>query len=331
MSKKVVPNKKTTITKKKNSDVLETSDDSENDNNSNLESDSESESESDSEIETKRKKTSKKNIIINSKVNTIDNKIILSKALDGLNDISKKFISSIDTWKEITTDKINQIVLETETKTKEYNDLIEKKEKEFDDKEKALLERYKNKEKDLDEKYKNKEKDLDEKYKTKKQDIHHQFKVEAKELEQQAKNSKIETEQKLKEFQINACTEIATKNDYKLVSLNDYEKHQHELKNIKDKFEDLEKSFNDKLIEKIESEKLLLQEKLKQDSMTKDLNHKAEIAELIAQNKQQLKEIEFLNKLITNLTNEVSEQRNLTKEIAKASAKAQINQSFTKD
>jgi dynactin complex subunit len=65
--------------------------------------------------------------------------------------------------------------------------------------------------------------------------------------------------------------------------------------------------------------------------VTKDLNHKAETAELIAQNKQQLKEIEFLNKLIANLTNEVSEQRNLTKEIAKASSKAQINQSFTKD
>ena len=103
------------------------------------------------------------------------------------------------------------------------------------------------------------------------------------------------------------------------------------MKNVKDKLEEFEKSFNDKLVKKIELEKLILQDKLKQDSMTKDLNHKAEIAELIAQNKQQLKEIEFLNKLIVNLTNEVSEQRNLTKEIAKASSKAKINQSFNKD
>lgn len=330
MSKKVISNKNNNKLNKKNSTI------SDNENNSGSEieliSDSDSELESYSELEYEVKKKQKKNkIYTNSKVNIIDNKIILSKALIGLTDISKKFISSIDTWKEITTDKINQINTDIELKTKEYNDLIEKKEKEFDIKEKELLEKYKNKEKDLDEKYKNKEKEFDEKYRLKKQEVQQQFKIETKELEQQTKNNKIETEQQLKVFQINACAEIAAKNDYKLVSLNDYEKHQQELKNIKDKFEDLEKSFNDKLIEKIESEKIILQEKLKQDSMTKDLNHKAEIAELIAQNKQQIKEIEFLNKLIINLTNEVSEQRNLTKEIAKASAKAQINQSFGKD
>lgn len=325
--KKNITNKSVINNKKKNSGHIELSSDSE----SYPEQESESGSESETEIEEKcNNKTLKKKSII-TKNNDIDTKKNLTKAINNISNISKDFISSIETWKELTSEKINQIISDIDSKTLEYNELIIKKEKEYDDKEKNLIEKYKNKEKELDEKYKNKEKDFDEKYKTKKQEVQQQFKIEAKELEQQAKNSKIETEQQLREFQINACNEIAIKNEYKLISLNEYEKNQQELKNVKDKLEEFEKSFNDKLVEKIELEKLILQDKLKQDSMTKDLNHKAEIAELIAQNKQQLKEIEFLNKLIVNLTNEVSEQRNLTKEIAKASSKAQINQSFNKD
>jgi hypothetical protein len=325
MSRKNISNKNTIDSKKKNT-LLELSSESEN----NSEDESGIDSESDKEIKSNNK-SNQKRTFIKSKNSDFDNKKALAKAINNMSGISKDFMSSIEAWKEITSDKIGQIINDIETKTNEYNELIVKKEKEYDEKEKILIEKYKSQDKELDEKYKNKEKELDEKYKTKKQEIHQQFKIEAKELEQQSKNSKIETEQQLKEFQINACNEIAIKNDYKLVSLNEYEKMQQELKNTKDKLEEFEKSFNDKLIEKIELEKIILHEKLKQDFVTKDLNHKAETAELIAQNKQQLKEIEFLNKLIANLTNEVSEQRNLTKEIAKASSKAQINQSFTKD
>lgn len=261
----------------------------------------------------------------------VENRKVLSKTLEDINNVSKKFISSIDVWTDITLEKINQIVSDIETKTNEYNQLIIKKEKEYEEliikKEKEYNELIVKKEKEYDDK----EKIFSEKYISKKQELKHQHKIETEELKQQLKNIKIDTAQEIKEFKINACNEIAIKNDYKLVSLNEYEKHEHELKNIKDKLEEYEKSFNDKLIEKIETEKILLQEKQKQDLITKELNNKANNADLIAQNKHQLKEIEFLNKQIINLTNEVSEQRNLTKEIAKASSKAQINQSFNKD
>ena len=187
------------------------------------------------------------------------------------------------------------------------------------------------KEKELEDIYKNKEIALEEKYRDKKSTIIHEHKMKSKEIEQDLKNKKIETEQSLKEFQMLACEEIAVKNDYKLISENDYEKKEQELKKIKEQLSELETSFDNKILEKIEIEKMLFCEKSKQDLLTKELNHKAEIADLTAENKQQIKEIEFLNKLILNLTNEVSEQRNLTKEIAKASSKSQICQSFAKE
>ena len=188
-----------------------------------------------------------------------------------------------------------------------------------------------NKEKELDEKYTNKDKELDEKYKNKKKDLQQEHKRYCTEIEQDCKNKQIETAQQLKEYQIEACEKIASENNYNLIAIKDYEKILSERDFSLEKLAEYELSSANLIKEKIEMEKITLQEKLKQDTIMIDLNHKAEIADLKAQTKQQLKEIEFLNKLIMNLTNEVSEQRNLTKEIAIASSKSQITQSFTKD
>jgi urease gamma subunit len=58
------------------------------------------------------------------------------------------------------------------------------------------------------------------------------------------------------------------------------------------------------------------------------LEHKATIASLQAQVEQQVKEIRVLNETISGLKHELSEQRNLTKEVAQASSKSQISQNF---
>lgn len=250
----------------------------------------------------------------------INDRVVIAKALNNYSNVSKEFTKALETWNQITTERVNEIIINIEVKKNEYDELINKKAKEYND----LMEQ-------REKEYTKKESELEDKYKNKKQDLEQDYKMKSIEMEQQIKNTKIETEQKIKEFQIIACEEIATKNNYVLVSQNDYEKLQAELQSMKEKISEIESNFNDKLVEKIELEKNVLQDKLKQDTIAIDLNHKAEIAELNAQTKQQIKEIEFLNKLIVNLTNEVSEQRNLTKEIAKASSKAQITQSFNKD
>jgi len=249
-----------------------------------------------------------------------DDKFNIAKALNKFSLISKEFQEFADGWKEITTERIEEIMITIESKNKEYENLIKNKEEEFKNKNKILEEEFKNKNKILEEEYKDKNKILEEKYREKNIDLEHEF-----------KNFSMENKLKFREDEMKTCEEISKKNNYKLMLLNDYEKIFSELEITKEKLAELETTFNNKLIEKIESEKQIVHEKIKHDIDTKVLNHKAEIAEIMAENKQQLKEIEFLNKLIINLTNEVSEQRTLTKEIAQASSKAQIKQSFQKD
>jgi hypothetical protein len=269
-------------------------------------------------------------------------RIVLSKALNDFTSISESFCDAVDKWKEITSDRISDIVGNIESKKIEYSELIENKEKEYKNKEKDVEDKYKNKKIDLQQEYKilnieldqlfkNKHIELEQEFKNKQIDIEQRFKNKQIDIEQQNKNKQIETEQQLREFQIVACEKIANNNDYMLITKKDYEKTQSDLEILKDNLSDIEGNIEDRINKMIEIEKASLQEKLKQDNLTKDLNHKAEIADLIAQNKQQVKEIEFMNRINDNLTNEVSEQRNLTKEIAKASSKSQITQSFTKD
>lgn len=150
-----------------------------------------------------------------------------------------------------------------------------------------------------------------------------------------------EMKNKNKEMEIEKCMEVARKNNYMMIINQEYEKKNRELEILKEKNEELEIKFEEKLEEKIEMEKERIQtmnkqyeekinnekEKLvnlqQQEIITKELKHKAEIAELIAQNRQQTREIEFLNQSIVNLKNEISEQRTLTKEVAQAQANAQ--------
>lgn len=59
-----------------------------------------------------------------------------------------------------------------------------------------------------------------------------------------------------------------------------------------------------------------------------DLTQKAETATLVAQVEQQIKEIGVLKETISNLKHEIAEQRSLTKEVAIAGSKSNIQQSF---
>ena len=262
------------------------------------------------------------------------------------------FAKLVEEVKELTQGKLNDTITLANKSEKEYiekgdqlvKDYIEKGDqlkKEYDNKTEQLEKEYVNKTEQTEKEYVNKTEQLEKEFKTlndeltetfknKNTELLQQFKHNKKDLEQQFKNEKIDTEQQLRQYKLEACEKIATENDYKLIPLKEYEKNQSELDELKEKHADLQSNTEDKIKEKIEIERQSLQEKLAHHNTTIELNHKAEIAELTAQNRQQIKEIEMLNKLIINLTNEVSEQRQLTKEIAIASSKPQINQSLTK-
>ena len=85
---------------------------------------------------------------------------------------------------------------------------------------------------------------------------------------------------------------------------------------------ELKKNFDKQCNQIKEEEKVKYQSKLDIDTKTMELTHKANNAQLLAQVDQQKKEILVLNSTIENLKSELKEQRELTKQVAQASAKS---------
>jgi hypothetical protein len=122
-----------------------------------------------------------------------------------------------------------------------------------------------------------------------------------------------------------AFEEFGKKYNYQLVLIDEYEKKENEISTLQDKNEELNLKMEEKVDEKVELAKTKLEDSFKQEKLTLELTHKAETAELIAQNKQHIREIEILNSTISNMKSEIAEQRNLTKEVAQAQANANAN------
>ena len=145
-------------------------------------------------------------------------------------------------------------------------------------------------------------------------------------LETDFKNKQIQTAQQLNEFKQKACEEIAKQYNLMLVKKEDYEELETKANTANDSLQELENTFDDKLKSGIDHERNAFKNQQDQRVSILDLTHKAATARLEAQCDQQKKEIEILNKTIDNLKHEIAEQRNLTKEVAQASSKAQIKQ-----
>jgi hypothetical protein len=122
-----------------------------------------------------------------------------------------------------------------------------------------------------------------------------------------------------------AFEEFGKKYNYQLVLIDEYEKKESQISTLQDKNEELNLKMEEKVDEKVELAKTKLEDSFKQEKLTLELTHKAETAELIAQNKQHIREIEILNSTISNMKSEIAEQRNLTKEVAQAQANANAN------
>ena len=98
-------------------------------------------------------------------------------------------------------------------------------------------------------------------------------------------------------------------------------------------FNELKKTF-DKQSDSVRADELKkYQVLLKNETSTMDLDltHKANNATLQTQVEQQKKEILVLQQTIEGMKAEIREQRELTKEVAQASSKAQITQSIGKN
>jgi hypothetical protein len=142
-------------------------------------------------------------------------------------------------------------------------------------------------------------------------------------LENEFADSKIKLQQNLHNHKVETLTKLLNEMGMTMIETVKLQSLRNDLETINDK---LENEYEDQL----DQERSKAKSDLANTVKTLQLEHKAALAELTSQVNQQVKEISVLNDTIKSLKNEISEQRQLTKEVAQASSKAQISQSFAK-
>ena len=113
-----------------------------------------------------------------------------------------------------------------------------------------------------------------------------------------------------------------------VVNVDEYKSLSETITRTNKELDDLKKRFDASCNAIRGEEKGKYDSELKRQYTTQELTFKTQSAEMKAQLEQQKREITTLNQQLDTFKSELAEQRNLTKEIAQASAKAQITQKF---
>jgi hypothetical protein len=159
--------------------------------------------------------------------------------------------------------------------------------------------------------------DLDLKIESKKQE----FQDLTMSLENQYKDVEIKIKQNLQENKLVAVKEVLSGLNMMYIETVEHTRMVSEL-------DELKTNTANQLSAAVEAERSSGKAALTQALHNQSLSHKADIASLSAQVEQQVKEIAVLKETISNLKHEIAEQRSLTKEVAIASSKSNIQQSF---
>lgn len=152
-----------------------------------------------------------------------------------------------------------------------------------------------------------------------------------KQLTNTYEDEAIKMRRKLEADKSTTCAEYAKSSGMRFGKEEEYKALTDSVQKAVQEYTELKKNFDKQSSQAREEEKAKCQAKLDIDTKTLDLTHKANNATLNAQVEQQKKEILVLNSTIENLKSELKEQRALTKEVAQASAKGQINQTIGKN
>lgn len=142
-------------------------------------------------------------------------------------------------------------------------------------------------------------------------------------LENDFKDAQIKIKHKLDEFKLVHCETLLKEAGLKSIDIEYYKTLTESLKDYESKFASKVEEITKELKSKHEAEKKAIEK-------CADLAKKAEHAVLEATVAQQKEEINVLHKVNEQHIKEIQEQRNLTKEVAMASAKGSINQTIGK-
>jgi len=235
-------------------------------------------------------------------------RVQLAQAINNLTVKGEQFVQALNSFSTFR-ETVAQLDIQIETKKKQYTELLSKLEREYRDKTQQLQKEYSDLSKQLS--------------------TSHTETIRTNQID--LKNNQIEVTQKLREHKLKSCEELVKEFNMMLLKTEDYRNLNDTITRVNRELDDLKKKFESSCNSLRQEEKAKYDLELKRQQQQQELTYKTNSAEMKAQLDQQKREIEVLNRTIETLKLEIAEQRNLTKEIANASSKAQINQRFGKE
>lgn len=268
-------------------------------------------------------------------------RIQLAQAINNFTLKSEQLLQemkSFETFREL----IAKLDILIETKKQEYKETtenfelchknqIKKLETEYNETNKKLCSEYNELKKKLESEYGDRNKILNTEYLDKTKKLESEFIDKKKILINTYEDSQLDMKKKIAEDKSKQCELYAKELKMKFIKEDEHKALMEQIQKALSDYNELKKTF-DKQCETIRSEETKkYSAQLKNETITLELTHKANNAATQAQVEQQKKEIIVLQQTIDNLKSELREQRELTKEVAQASSRAQINQTIGKN
>ena len=230
----------------------------------------------------------------------------------------------IETKKQEYRETNESMELDHKTQVKklesEYAEMSKKLKSDFDDLRKKL---------ESDNLEKTKKFDCEFADRTKK--LESEFADKKKALTNTYEDAQIDVKRKIAEDKAKQCELYAKELKMKFVKEDEHKALMDQVSKAVGDYNELKKTFDKQLDGLRTEESKKFTSMLKSETTTIELTHKANNAGLQAQVEQQKKEIQVLQQTIDSMKAEIREQRELTKEVAQASSKAQITQSIGKN
>ena len=280
--------------------------------------------------------------ITNSNLKSNDSdRIHLAQAINNFTLKSEQLMQEMKNF-ESFRESVAKLDLLIGTKKQEYsetNELLEKSHKmqvmrlesEFKEIDKKLKQQYAELNKKLESDYVDLRKKMESDYADKTKKMESDYADKTKILANTYEDALIESKRKIAEDKSKYCELYAKELKMKFIREDEHKELMGQVQKAVHDFNDLKKTFDAQCDKVRTEENKKYAAQMKTELSTMELTHKANNASLQAQVEQQKKEIQMLQQTIESMKVEIKEQRELTKEVAQASSKAQITQTIGKN
>lgn len=242
-------------------------------------------------------------------------------------DIFKEEVAKYDLLINTKKEEYSEVLKQLE---QNYNTKIKSFENEYIENEQNIISKYKTLNKNLEMEYNDMNKSLQNKYADSNKKVEDDYTDKHRLLTNEFKNEQINVKQKISEFKYKACEEFLKDISVTIIKTDEYTNMQTSVAKTNLELCELKKSFDGECNKIKHDEKHKYESIIENERKLMKLNGDVMNADMKAKVDQQNKEIIVLQNQIDNLKHELSEQRSLTKEVAQASSKSQISQSFGK-